>query len=1125
MACRLRVQLLGPFGVWVDGQAVPPTAWPSRKACQLLKILITCRERAVASDELIEWLWPDLAPDSARNSLWVALSRLRHLLEPGAGRGESTLILSQPPGYRFAPASGCDIDVDRFLAHLEAGRACQRQGEWTGAADAYRAAEALYGGDYLADDPYEEWAIPQRERLRTAFLDGEEALATCLLALGRCDEALAHARLALAQDACRESAWRLVMEAHYRAGDPAQALQAFARCRAALAQELGVDPRPETLTLHTHILQHPIPMRPKTTPARSHHPATPSFRLPFVGRGREGLQLSDALSLAMAGRGAVLLLAGPPGIGKTRLLEELAGLAITRGAQVLAGRCYELEQNAAYAPLVEALRDLLPAFAALPPPCPLAQLAVLTPLLPELRQLWPGLPPHLPLPADEERTRLLTTLAQVIPGCAYNRPAVLLLDDLQWADPSTLQALHHLGRQTGDRALLVVGAYRSTRVDAGHPLTALREQLARLGVLTEIPLPALAPDDVALLLDLLSDEQDSAALAEQLHRETEGHPYFLAEVLRTFMQERLVTVSKSGRWRVAEEAAGRLAAGWPIPPTVRAAAQGRLDRLPLDDRRLLDHAAIIGRAFSLPLLARLLDQPESALAECADRLVAKGFLQARLPDSYEFGHELMRRAAVEALSEPRRRLLHRQAAEALAAMDAEAGSVATHYAASNRPWLALEPALAAAEAAARVAAFEEASAWCQQALAIAETHPAALPPGFRTRLHLQQRALWYYQGDLAHSLVADRAALDAARCEGDAAAELEALWHLAHDETQAVAGGLSGLQARAVALSHALGDPAAEARSLARLGSDTGFLAAPAERGAALDALDQALDLARQVGDPRLLHYVLCEFWGVGRLPAARAALEEALTLVRRLADPHEEVGTLAKLADLLTRQGDFPAAAHYGREGLALAEQVGNPTYGAWNQRALGYALAALGEIDQGLAHLEAAARTFAAHDWRAMLAGTLLREGLIQQAAGSPERAAPALARVLALSQETAEIYEEAYARAVLGEVRLTLGDSAAGACDLDAAAIALPRVSLPWHRGGILVHLAAGRLRLGDVAAALAAATEAVALAEAEDLCKVRAQGLRIKKQALRENEPITICNPNTLSRTRSAPIMAP
>ena len=309
----------------------------------------------------------------------------------------------------------------------------------------------------------------------------------------------------------------------------------------------------------------------------------------------------------------------------------------------------------------------------------------------------------------------------------------------------------------------------------------------------------------------------------------------------------------------------------------------------------------------------------------------------------------MRRAAYEALSEPRRRLLHRQLAETLLALDAAAGTVATHYAAGDRPWLALEHALDAAEGAAHVTAYDEALAWCQQAMSIAEAHPQAVPPGFRTRLHLQWRTLWYYRGDLERTLAADRAALAAARREGDPAAELQALWHLAHDETQVAAGGPSGLQAEALALAHDLGDPAALARSLARQGSDSGFLATPAERESALQTLDQAVSLARQVGDPALLHHVLCELWGVGRLPQARAALEEALALVRRLGDRREEVGTLAKLADLLARQGDFPAAMEYACQGLALAEQVDSPAYGAWNRRALGQALAALGQTGRG--------------------------------------------------------------------------------------------------------------------------------------------------------------------------------
>ena len=323
-----------------------------------------------------------------------------------------------------------------------------------------------------------------------------------------------------------------------------------------------MDPQAETAALHLRILQQPAPHPPRLRPPA---PAAPSLHLPFVGRGREWLLLSEALARALAGRGEVVLLAGQPGIGKTRLLEELAGLAAARGAQVLAGRCYELERNAAYVPIVEALRGHLPTLASMPPPCPAAQLAALAALLPELADVWPDLPPHHPLPPDEERTRLLAALAQVIRGCACAQPVVLLLDDLQWADPSTLQTLHYLGRQAGEQALLLVGAYRSTRVDADHPLAALREQLARSGILTEIALPAFAEADVVLLLNLLSGEGDTAELAEQLYRETRGHPYFLAEVLRTFVQEKLVAVDAQGRWHAVDGAKDRLLDTLPLP--------------------------------------------------------------------------------------------------------------------------------------------------------------------------------------------------------------------------------------------------------------------------------------------------------------------------------------------------------------------------------------------------------------------------------------------------------------------------------------------------------------------------------------------------------------------------------
>ncbi|OQA94265.1 MAG: Transcriptional regulatory protein MoaR1 [Chloroflexi bacterium ADurb.Bin222] len=338
---HLQIRLLGDLELWRNEKLLSSDAWPDRKTCQLLKLLVTFRHRVVATDELIEALWSKLDPYAARNSLWVAISQLRRVLEPELTvRGDSSFILTEPPGYRFDSAGQCSIDVDAFLKQVRSGQEQQLQGKLTAAITAYTAAAALYRGDYLERDPYEEWAIPPRERLRETFLDLLRDLAACHLALGRYQDALSIARRALELEPCRESVWRLVMEAHYRAGEQDQALRAYERCREALSRELGVSPVAETTALHTRILQNPLV--PVHAPPAALPPAL-ALRLPFVGRSREWPRLCELLQQVMEGQGQVVLITGEPGIGKTRLLEELAALAIARGARVLSGCGYEIE--------------------------------------------------------------------------------------------------------------------------------------------------------------------------------------------------------------------------------------------------------------------------------------------------------------------------------------------------------------------------------------------------------------------------------------------------------------------------------------------------------------------------------------------------------------------------------------------------------------------------------------------------------------------------------------------------------------------------------------------------------------------------------------------------------------
>jgi DNA-binding SARP family transcriptional activator len=245
----LRIQLLGRFEVWRAGQAIPAAEWRGQKTRDLLKILLLAGGHYVAKDQLIEWLWPGAEPEAAEANLRSAVSDLRRVLEPGRGRGrESTYVQTRHEGYCFTLAPGMVVDAAAFE------RALQMEGR-----AALEAALNAYPGDLLEEDPYAEWALAERARLRDLRLDALARLAELCLVQSDASKAIAAAEQGLALDASRESLWRALMRAHALNGDRAAALAAFDRCRAALARDLGTDPLPETLALHQALLRNEWP--------------------------------------------------------------------------------------------------------------------------------------------------------------------------------------------------------------------------------------------------------------------------------------------------------------------------------------------------------------------------------------------------------------------------------------------------------------------------------------------------------------------------------------------------------------------------------------------------------------------------------------------------------------------------------------------------------------------------------------------------------------------------------------------------------------------------------------------------------------------------------------------------
>jgi class 3 adenylate cyclase len=401
---------------------------------------------------------------------------------------------------------------------------------------------------------------------------------------------------------------------------------------------------------------------------------------PFTGRTAELARLGQRLEEARAGRGGVVLLAGEPGIGKTRTLEELAERARTAGTLVLWGRCYEGEAARPWGPFAEALGEFVRTAAeetlhgVLGP-----EAAPLSKLVPAVRARMPELPEPVALEPYEERVRLLDVVTQVLLALAARVPTVLVLDDLHWADPGTVAMLRHVARFAPRGRLLVLGAYRDVEVDRQHPLVEVLGTLPRETSYDQLALAGLDPAAVRTLLGSLTDADVPEGWATILARETRGNPFFLREVVLHLAEEGALGRA-GGAWRTVADLDGT-----GVPETVRQVIERRLGRLGAPARRVLEAAALFTETVRFDIAMQVAELEETAGLNALDEVLAAQLLKSTAdPHAYEFTHALVRHTLYGALNPPRRVRLHRQTAEAMEqayGADAEryAGEIARQY--------------------------------------------------------------------------------------------------------------------------------------------------------------------------------------------------------------------------------------------------------------------------------------------------------------------------------------------------------------------------------------------------------------------------------------------------------------
>jgi DNA-binding SARP family transcriptional activator len=674
----VQFRLLGPLEAQ-DGQRGVELGRPKQRV--LLAVLLVHANHVVSLDRLVEELWGEEPPPQAAASLQTYVSNLRRALEPGRpARAPSRVLVSQPPGYRLVVGAG-DLDAARFAALAEEGHRLLGASRPAAAARVLREGLALWRGPALAEVADEGFAQAERNRLEELRVAALEDRLAADLDLGGHAAAVAELEELAGRYPFRERLAGLLMLALYRSGRQGEALQVFADARRALAEELGIDPGRWLRQLETGILRQdpgldwtPRPEEPVPPPGEtgglageaSPAPAAPVTQHPeagadeLVGRDDQLAALDGVLAGARGGRGRVVLVAGEPGIGKTRLVEEAARRAAAAGMQVAWGRCHEGDGAPALWPWAQVVRQLA---AGLGPGQLAAMLgpsaARLGPPMPELAE---AAPPPGPLPIADlgaARFQLNQAVAGLLRRLAEARPLLVVVDDLHWADVPSLSLLAFLATELKDTRLVVVGTYRDVEAVAGQPLAETLGALAREPVVERISLGGLGRADVAALIGRTIGGRPAEPLVEAVADRCGGNPFFITELLRLLQSER-------GLGGPDAAAAARR----DIPVGVRDVLRARLARLPEQTGTVLMVAAVAGRGFDLDLIEAMTGLEDEPALDAAEAAVLAGLLleDDRAAGRYRFAHALVRETIYEDISRARRARLHARVADALLAV-------------------------------------------------------------------------------------------------------------------------------------------------------------------------------------------------------------------------------------------------------------------------------------------------------------------------------------------------------------------------------------------------------------------------------------------------------------------------
>jgi DNA-binding SARP family transcriptional activator/predicted ATPase len=880
VSINLHIKLFGEFCLTANGVAIPGVN--SERLQALLAFILLHRNTAQSRQQVAINLWPDATDADAKANLRRRLHELKQII-PTADHWLHT----ETKTVQWVQNQDCFFDVAEFEAAIaQSHHANQPQ-------NALEQAATLYQGDLLPSC-YDDWIVPHRDQLRQQAITGLDTLVTLLTAQGNTRNAIRYAQQLQRLDPLYEPAYCHLMRLHAHEGDRASALRIYHQCMTLLQKELGVNPSPTTSKLYEELLtlEDLSPPTSCVTPALSIAalPQTtisplPSSDLPLIGREAEwGVMQQWLTGCRDSTQRNLLLLIGEPGIGKTRLLEELAQTIQATKGYVLWGRGFEAEMLRPYGVWIDAFQAI-----------------GATEFLHELRALV--------LNADSSATlnrgRLFDLAAQFMAQMGETAPVLVVLDDIQWLDETSIAFLHYVARLLNQLPVWFACAARKREIETNPSAYRFIQALNREHRIQTVELAPLDRHHTLVLAQSVGCEVD----CDQIFVNSGGNPLFALEIARMQSQ------------------AHATASG-----TLETLIQGRLRQLDEATRDLVSWAAALGRNFNPTMLAKVVDYPLPRLLNAIDQLEQHGIIRPGSPMDgeifYDFAHDIVRQVAYEQFSEPRRKLIHTHIAQTLNAIASPTtqliNDVAHHADLGSDHTLAASASLMAAERCLRVFAYTEASELAQRGI----RHCQYLETALRIRLQLGLLKVYVKAGvpkdrvaplqQELQRLIQEAAAL---KLKDEEATGLEALIVLNYDH-----GNLSEVQRHSLRAAEQgrTASPATTMYMLAHTGDCLAEIGRDIPRAEAL--LLEAQSIAERLG-MNAIDIPLglgCVRRYQGQIDEARSLLQQGWQLAQLAEDHWRECTCLINLVMLELEASQASVALDYCSELIHVSAQMG---------------------------------------------------------------------------------------------------------------------------------------------------------------------------------------------------------